>query len=78
VALDATGLGLRTSRQGRAVRVTGQAEPTLFIAGPLALGTFGELMGLPQVSTYARFVADELLAALSGAPAAEPAGAVLR
>ena len=78
VALDQTGLGLRTSRQGRAIGLTGQPEPTLFVAGPLARGTFGELMGLPQVSTYARFIADELLAELSRAPAAEPAVSALR
>jgi len=78
VALDQTGLGLRTSRQGRAIGLTGKPEPTLFVAGPLARGTFGELMGLPQVATYARFIADELLAELSGAPAAEPAVPALR
>ena len=77
VALDQTGLGLRTSRQGRAIGSTGEPEPTLFVAGPLARGTFGELMGLPQVSNYARFIADELLAELSAAPAAEPAVSAL-
>jgi uncharacterized NAD(P)/FAD-binding protein YdhS len=78
VALDATGLGLRTSRQGRAIGLTGQPEATRFVAGPLARGTFGELMGLPQVATYARFIADELLRELSGALAAETAVSALR
>ena len=69
VTLDDTGLGLKTSPSGRAVGAGGEADPTLFIAGPLARGTFGELMGLPQVSIYARFIADEVARTLSGAPA---------
>ena len=66
VALDALGLGLHTSRNGRAIGVSGRPEPTLFVAGPLARGTFGELMGLPQVSNYALFIAEEARAELSG------------
>lgn len=69
VALDATGLGLKTALDGHAVGTTGDADPTLFIAGPLARGTFGELMGLPQVSEYALFIARRLVAALSEARA---------
>ena len=67
VALDTLGLGLSTSGNGRAIGVSGRPESTLFIAGPLARGTFGELMGLPQVSNYALFVADEARAELSKA-----------
>jgi uncharacterized NAD(P)/FAD-binding protein YdhS len=65
VALDAMGLGLHTSCKGRAIGVSGRPEPTLFIAGPLARGTFGELMGLPQISNYALFIAEEARAELS-------------
>ena len=64
VGLDDAGLGLRTSRDARAIDSRGEVSPTLFIAGPLARGTFGELMGLPQVSEYALFVAKEMVAAL--------------
>jgi uncharacterized NAD(P)/FAD-binding protein YdhS len=71
IAPDSAGLGLRTSRSGRAIGASGEAEPSLFIAGPLARGTFGELMGLPQVSTYARFIAEELLRVLSDSPDGE-------
>jgi uncharacterized NAD(P)/FAD-binding protein YdhS len=67
VASDAMGLGLHTSRNGRAIGVSRRPEPTLFIAGPLARGTFGELMGLPQVSNYALFIAEEARAELSEA-----------
>lgn len=61
LAADPVGLGIATSETGRAVGATGEPHPTLFIAGPLARGTFGELMGLPQVTDYARFVALEIL-----------------
>ncbi|RBP18143.1 putative NAD(P)/FAD-binding protein YdhS [Roseiarcus fermentans] len=65
VALDEIGLGLEVSRKGRAVGASGRAEPTLLVAGPLARGTFGELMGLPEVSDYARFIAEQAFEELS-------------
>lgn len=61
---DPAGLGLATSMQGRALGADGEPDPTLFVAGPLARGAFGELMGLPNVTIYARFIADEIAAAL--------------
>lgn len=54
---DAAGLGISCDRQGLAISSQGNATPTLYVAGPLARGTFGELMGLPQVSDYARQIA---------------------
>lgn len=62
IRADAVGLGLDTDERGRAIGRTGLAIPTLFIGGPLARGTFGELMGLPEVSRYAADVASEIAA----------------
>lgn len=70
LAIDPTGLGLACSDLSEAVGPAGEATPSLFIAGPLARGTFGELMGLPQVTEHAIFVADRLAeAVLAGFPA---------
>ncbi|MBB4200814.1 hypothetical protein CCR94_10095 [Rhodoblastus sphagnicola] len=68
IAPDEVGLGLQTTTSGRAIGADGEVSATLFIAGPLARGTFGELMGLPQVTLYARFIAEEVGRALAGAP----------
>jgi len=73
VAPDPTGLGLWTDRDGRALGRSGAPSPNLFVAGPLARGAFGELMGLPQVSVYAEFIAREIGVEL--AAAAAPLGA---
>lgn len=64
LSLCATGLGLSCDRQSRALGASGEIAPDLLIAGPLARGTFGELMGLPQVAEHAAAVAGELAEAL--------------
>jgi uncharacterized NAD(P)/FAD-binding protein YdhS len=57
---DPASLGILVDWQSRVIRQDGTAWPNLFVAGPLARGTFGELMGLPQVNTQPRAVAAEL------------------
>lgn len=60
LALDPTGLGLACNERSEAIGPSGRADPSLLISGPLARGTFGELMGLPQVSEHAFFIASEI------------------
>lgn len=61
LSLDAPGLGLACNEQSEALGSSGAAAPSLYIVGPLARGTFGELMGLPQISEHAVFVAARVL-----------------
>jgi uncharacterized NAD(P)/FAD-binding protein YdhS len=67
LAPDPTGLGISASLDARAVGASGEPDATLFVAGPLARGAFGELMGLPHVALHAQFVANQLATALSEA-----------
>lgn len=60
VRLDDVGLGLACAENARSLDLWGAPVPGLYIAGPLARGTFGELMGLPQVTEQAGLVAEEI------------------
>ncbi len=64
---DEVGLGLDVDALGRAVGAGGLARETLLVAGPLARGQVGELMGLPQVSEHAEMVAETATATLLAA-----------
>ncbi|MGV1947433.1 MULTISPECIES: FAD/NAD(P)-binding protein [unclassified Agrobacterium] len=55
-----TGLGILVDAKSNPVSASGESTTSLFIAGPLARGTFGELMGLPQVTEHAIFVAQRI------------------
>jgi uncharacterized NAD(P)/FAD-binding protein YdhS len=57
---DPLGLGVEVDQTGRAINRQGTAERGLFVAGPLARGTFGELMGVPDVSRHALRVAEQI------------------
>ena len=54
---DPLRLGIEVDLQGRALSADGKAQDALFVAGPLARGTFGELMGLPDVTNHSIRVA---------------------
>ena len=57
---DPAALGIWVDEESRVLRADGTAWANLFVAGPLARGTFGELMGLPQVNLQPRAVAARL------------------
>ena len=57
LTMDPTGLGLACNENGEALGIEGDPQPDLLIAGPLARGVFGELMGLPQVTEHAAAIA---------------------
>ena len=61
LAADPASLGIWVDGRSRVLRADGSAWRNLFVAGPLARGTFGELMGLPQVNLQPRAVAAELI-----------------
>lgn len=57
---DPLGLGIETAADGRAVGGAGPV-PGLYVAGPLARGTVGELMGVPEVTAWAEHLVRELV-----------------
>ncbi|WP_374990045.1 FAD/NAD(P)-binding protein [Rhizobium sp. TH2] len=67
ITADPARLGIACDDHALATSGSGEATSGLYIAGPLARGTFGELMGLPQVSEHAAFVASEVALAIVGA-----------
>lgn len=62
---DTLGLGLDVTDGCRAVGATGLPVDGLWIAGPLARGHVGELMGIPEVTAHAELVASRVADAIS-------------
>ncbi len=60
VRADPNGLGLLVADLFRAVDDHGRASSSLFVAGPLARGAVGELMGAPEVACHAEEVAEAI------------------
>lgn len=60
---DALALGIQVNSLSQTLNVYGEANPSLYVAGPASRGRFGELMGLPQVAEHAESVARQLLSA---------------
>ncbi|MFT3691362.1 FAD/NAD(P)-binding protein [Paenirhodobacter sp.] len=65
VTADPHGLGIRTTAECRAIAADGRAQDDLLVAGPLARGAVGELMGVPEITAWAERIARAL--ALRGA-----------
>ncbi|SOC46353.1 hypothetical protein SAMN05892877_12224 [Rhizobium subbaraonis] len=57
---DSVGLGIAVDEDSHPIGADGVSSRSLYIAGPLARGRFGELMGLPQVTEHAIFVAERI------------------
>jgi uncharacterized NAD(P)/FAD-binding protein YdhS len=60
---DPLSLGIDVDLQGLAIKQDGQVAERLFVAGPLARGTFGELMGVPDLARHARNIAQNIASA---------------
>ncbi|GLK74599.1 FAD/NAD(P)-binding protein [Ancylobacter dichloromethanicus] len=70
---DPLRLGIDVTLNGEVLDARGAVQPTLVVAGPLARGTIGELMGLPDVTNHAIRIAgavERMLAAGAAEPAA--------
>lgn len=57
---DPLGLGIAVDDDGRAVGNASSGQP-LYVAGPLARGTFGELMGISDLARYAKAIAGHIV-----------------
>ncbi|MFT4012213.1 MAG: FAD-dependent oxidoreductase [Paracoccus sp. (in: a-proteobacteria)] len=70
ITADPLGLGLATRESCKAVDAQGQASDRILVAGPLARGHVGELVGAPECAVHARGIAQQI--ARRAAPSAMP------
>lgn len=66
VRTDDHGLGISCDRESRAIGLDGHPTEGLFIAGPLARGTFGELTGVPEIAAQCEQVARQIIEGVKG------------
>jgi len=66
---DPFGLGIAVDRESRPLDRLGRPVAGVLVAGPLARGTFGELMGLPEVAEHAVAVAGAAARQIGARPA---------
>ena len=59
---DSLRLGIAVDDDGRALGHTATGN-SLYVAGPLARATFGELMGITELARYAKTIADHIIQA---------------
>ncbi|UWU25853.1 FAD/NAD(P)-binding protein (plasmid) [Rhizobium sp. CB3060] len=60
ITKDPHGLGIKCDRENRAVAWDGTPVEDLFIAGPLARGTFGELTSVPEIVDQAEMIVERI------------------
>ena len=65
IAPDPLGLGLWSTPDGHARRPDGSTDPVIRIAGPIARGAVGELMGVPAIVVWAERLAEAIAADLA-------------
>lgn len=70
---DRTRLGIATAADGGALGVNNDPK-TVFVAGPLARGTVGELMGVPEVIAWSEHVVRTLCAAIRATSGSDSQG----
>jgi uncharacterized NAD(P)/FAD-binding protein YdhS len=75
VQADALGLGIAVDRLGHAIGHQNEPNPHVFVAGPLARGTFGELMGISDLSAYAEKIAGRIAATVERSSRSTPESA---
>lgn len=75
IEADPLGLGIRVADRCRAIGQGDVASDTLFVAGPLARGGVGELMGAPEVARHAEQLAGLLAQRLGSLTVSVPEAA---